>query len=1123
MSRAFTHFSSSLAVTACLFASSVPTAVHAQSSEPSRPRILQNIDESKLARLAGNTRPEVKTANDRGAVSADLALEHMLLLLHRSPEQERELQSLIEQLHDPRSPNFHQWLTAAQFGERFGVAQQDVEVVSLWLQSHGFRVNVIYPNRMLVDFSGTAEQVRQAFHTEIHQLQVNNVSHIANIRDPQVPEALAPVLAGIVSLHDFKPRPMVRMHHDYTFSNALAGTVYTVVPADLAKIYNFNPVFSSGITGQGQTIVVVEDTNLYSTSDWDTFRSTFGLSSYAAPPVSQTHPAPPSGPNNCGDPGVNADDGEAALDAEFATAAAPSAAIQVASCSGTSTTFGGLFAIQNLINQSPTPPPIISVSYGECETVNGATANATYYTAFQQAVAEGVSVFVASGDAGAAGCDQNQSAATNGIAVSGYASTPYNVAVGGTDFGDTYAGSNGSYWNSSNTTNFESARSYVPEIPWNDSCAGALFAGYEGYPVSGSGSLCNYAGGILSSLLGTTTTAAGSGGPSGCATGAPAIGNIAGGTCAGYPKPSWQSVAGNPNDSVRDIPDVSLFAANGLWSHYYLFCYSDTANGGAACTGAPSGWTGAGGTSFGAPIMAGVQALINQKTGSRQGNPNLTLYSLAATEYGSTGNPSCNSTLGNAASSSCIFYDVTLGDMAVDCTTTPNCFDTADGTGVLSTSNSAYQPAFTATTGWDFATGIGTINVANLVSNWPGSASPNFSLSASPGTVTVTQGAASGSTITVSPVNGFSGSVTLSASGLPSGVTAGFSINPATTSSTLTLSASATAATGTATLTITGTSGSLTQTTSVALTVNPRPDFSLSASPTTVTITQGTASGSTISVSPLNGFAGTVALSASGLPSGVTANFNPTSTSTTSALTLSASATAAIGTFTVTVTGMSGSLTHTTSVNLTVNAAAPPPDFSLSASPGTVTIMQGTAGGSTITVSPVNGFSGSVTLSASGLPTGMTAGFATNPATTTSALTLTASTTAAIGTVTVTISGKSGSLTHTTSVTLTVNPAVKPDFALSASPTTLTIARGSSGKSTITVSPLNGFSGPVTLSDSGLPKGLSASFSPDPATTTTTLALKPSKAAATGTFTVTIKGVSGALSHTITISVTITR
>jgi len=308
---------------------------------------------------------------------------------------------------------------------------------------------------------------------------------------------------------------------------------------------------------------------------------------------------------------------------------------------------------------------------------------------------------------------------------------------------------------------------------------------------------------------------------------------------------------------------------------------------------------------------------------------------------------------------------------------------------------------------------------------WQGgssSGSPDFSLSASPSSQTVTAGNGTSYTTTVGALNGFSSAVNLTVSGLPSDATGSF--NPATVtgsgSSTLTVTTTAATTPGTYTLTITGTSGSLTHTATVSLTVNPAPDFSLSASPGSITIVQGNNGTSTISVNPLNGFSGSVSLSASGLPSGVTAAFNPSGTTTTSTLTLTASSSAAVGTATVTITGTSGSLTHTTTVSLTVN---PAPDFSLSASPGSVTIVQGNNGTSIISVTAINGFSGSVSLSASGLPSGVTAAFNPSGTTTTSTLTLTASSSAAVGTATVTITGISGNLTHTTTVSLTVNAA----------------------------------------------------------------------------------------------------
>jgi subtilase family serine protease len=601
----------SLVVFAVLTAVSSVNA-QVESGQHARPRITQSVDDMNRVPLEGNTHPEARPANDRGVVANDFAMEHMLLQLKRSPQQEQAVQQFIDELQTKGSPNYHHWLTAQEFGERFGPAKPDLDAVSGWLESHGFRVNVVYPSGMLIDFSGTAAQVRGAFQTEIHHLQVKGEKHIGNISDPRIPAALAPVVIGIVSLHDFRPHAMHKMHQprpQFTFPDSFGGSAYAMVPADLAKVYNLNPLFSAGISGQGQTIALIEDTDVFTASDWSTFRQTFGLSGYTSASFTQIHPpAPASLPaNNCAAPGVIApNDAEAILDAEWASASAPSAAVEMAACADTSTTFGGLIAIQNLINATTPPPSIMSISYGQCETVNGAAANAAYNSAYQQAVAEGVSVFVAAGDSGAAGCDNSVAEATHGIGVNAFASTPNNVAVGGTDFSDTYSGTNATYWNSSNTSAFGSAISYIPEIPWNDSCAGALVSAYEGYsPTYGSTSLCNDP--LFGSLL--QTTVAGGGGPSQCASGAPSTAGVVSGSCQGWPKPSWQSVLGNPGDGVRDTPDVSLFAADGLWSHFYVFCWSDTANGGAACGTDPSAWSGAGGTSFASPIMAGIQAL----------------------------------------------------------------------------------------------------------------------------------------------------------------------------------------------------------------------------------------------------------------------------------------------------------------------------------------------------------------------------------------------------------------------------------------------------------------------------------------------------------------------------------
>jgi subtilase family serine protease len=638
-------------------------------------------------------------------------MDHMLLLLQRSAEREQALQGFIDQQQDSTSPNFHKWLTATELGQMYGPAQEDIATVSEWLRSNGFTVNTVYPSGMTIDFSGTAVQVLGAFHTEIHRLSVNGINHIANMRDPRIPEGLAPVVAGVVSLNDFRPHPMRKPRAQYTV--AQGGYTYELIaPADLATIYDLNRAFSAGYTGKGQTIAVLEDSDIYESSDWTTFRSVLGLSGYTSGSLSAIQPAPPTGVTNCTDPGTTSDDIESTLDAEWAGAAAPNATIEVAACASTDTTFGVVIAEQNLINSS-TPPQIVSVSYGECEAGNGAAQNALSNVAAQQAAAEGVSVFVAAGDEGAASCDSGYSAATHGIGVSGQASPSYSVAVGGTDFADTYQGTANTYWSNSNGSTYGSALSYVPEIPWNDSCASSLLASFEGYSTGyGPDGFC---GSALALQSGNVEVGAGSGGPSGCATGATAENLIVSGTCQGYAKPTWQSgVSGIPSDGVRDIPDVSLFAGTGVWGHYYITCYSDTANGGGPCEGAPVNWGGAGGTSFASPIMAGIQALVNQKMGGAQGNPNPVYYKLAASSAAST-----------------VFHSITMGDIAVDCAGEVNCFGAGFegrgratpitefvGNGALSTSGQSYTPAFAAASGWNFATGLGSVDAYNLIMNW---------------------------------------------------------------------------------------------------------------------------------------------------------------------------------------------------------------------------------------------------------------------------------------------------------------------------------------------------------------------------------------------------------------------
>ena len=534
----------------------------------------------------------------------------------------------------------------------------------------------------------------------------------------------------------------------------------------------------------------------------------------------------------------------------------------------------------------------------------------------------------------------------------------------------------------------------------------------------------------------------------------------------GFAIPSWQVATANSCSSCsktyRNAPDVS---ANSDFTFYV--CANQR-----GCTANQYG-----GTSFAAPMWAGYLALVNQQAVANGGSPvgfiNPSLYSTGA---GS----------GYAAA----FHDVTVG-----------------------------SNGYSATSGFDLGTGWGSPNGSGLINALVAPPSPSFTLSHSSAGVTITQGGASGTdTITINPSGGFSGNVALSASGLPSGVTAIFGTNPATSSSVLSLTASSTAATGTVTVTITGISGSIQQTTSISLTVNQAstPSFTLSASPGSVSVTRGSQGTSTITINPSGGFSGNVTLSASGLPSGVTASWGTNPATSSSVLTLAASSTAATGTVTVTITGVSGSIQQTTSVSLTVNPVVSP-SFTLSASPGSVSVTRGSQGTSTITINPSGGFNSSVTLSASGLPSGVTASWGTNPATSSSLLTLAASSTAATGTVTVTITGVSGSIQQTTTISLTVNPAASASFSISASPGSIYMGENSQSTSTIIITPSGGFTENVTLSATGMGRGTTASFSPNPATSYSTLTFTSSFFATAGIYNITVTGTSGGLKSTATI------
>jgi subtilase family serine protease len=692
------------------------------SVSPPASLIVSPIDETKLMTLVGNTGPRPTPLTDQGPVDDARVFQGMQLVLQRALSVEAELEALIDAMHTPHSPSFHKWLTAQEFGARFGASDADIATLTAWLESHGFHVEGVPAGRTHVVFTGTAAQIRDAFHTEMHALIVGGKTHLASAGDPQIPAALAPIVYGVHGLHDFFPQPMVktlgpirRIGHSgqwelvgtppqYTITGST--TYYALAPADLATIYGFPSGYPSVTAGHNQTIAVVEDSMILhasgSTNDIGTFRTDF------APALDQFQPP---GTDPCANPGYNGAEGEAALDVEWSGAAAPGATIELAACADTATIFGPLAAVQNLVN-GVSPPPIISMSYGECEAQNGSAVNQSVVSTYQQAAAEGISVFVSAGDSGAALCDAvwGDNYATVGISANGYGSTPYNLSAGGTDFMDTYDAAHGGpavtkYWNASNTSTYGSAKSYVPEIPWNNTCASSLIytsKGYaEGYGASG---FCS-------------TTAAKSGGYVALTGGSGAPSSFSA-------QPSWQtSVPGIPSTGHRYLPDVSLFAANGVWNHYYVFCMSDTANGGTACTTADS--SGAGGTSFVAPILAGIQALLNQAVGGvPQGNPAPMYYQLAATQYASSLN--CNSGTApspTAPNAACVFYDVTAGDSDQPCAGTQDCFGDAkvgakNYYGVMSSSDTSLQVAYAAGVGWDYSTGLGTLNVNNLINAW---------------------------------------------------------------------------------------------------------------------------------------------------------------------------------------------------------------------------------------------------------------------------------------------------------------------------------------------------------------------------------------------------------------------
>ncbi|MGB8536521.1 MAG: FG-GAP-like repeat-containing protein [Acidobacteriaceae bacterium] len=1000
-----------------------------------------------------------------GSLPPDQRLNLSIVLPLRN---QAKLASLLQQLYDPSSPGFRQFLSVDQFTERFGPAAHDYEAAVAFAQANGFTVTGTPANRLIVPISGTVDQINSAFHVRmnVYRHPTEDRTFYSTDREPSL--NLSVPVAHIAGLNNFHlPRPMLTEpqlgHEIANVSGSGPGGSY--LASDMRAAY----YGGTTLDGNGQTVGLLELSG-YDLSDVNSTFSNAGQTYNVAI-------------NNVlldgatGQPGDGNGPAEVVLDIVQAIGMAP-----------------GLSQVRVYIGQGLDDANILNTMASEniAKQISSSWSwypddPATDDVFFKEFAAQGQSFFTASGDYGAWDAS---------ISPFFYpAEDQYVTAVGGTHLTTNGAGG-----------------AWVSEAAWNS---------------FGDGS-----GGGIS--------------PDGIAI------------------PGWQNGVANSSNAgsatLRNVPDVSM---EGDFDNYV--CNLGSCNG---------GWAG---TSFAAPRWAGFMALVNQQAVEAGTAPkggvgflNPALYTLAegspyskdlhdvtsgnndtenqpvwfsavngydlVTGWGSAngenliddlagaqvpgfwilGTPA--TVLLNQGASSSTTINVTDaggfgGNVTLAVTTPLPSGVTAlwgtnptSGGSVLTLTASSFAPTSTTTLTITGTSGNLTATTHITVAIH----APGFLLSASPSSLGVNQGASGTSTITVTPQYGFTGNVSLSLSGLPSGVTASFS--PASTAgiSTLTLTASNTATAGASTLTITGVSGNLSETTTLPLTIHG-PSFTLSG-PGSLTIGQGTSSPVSISVNPEFGFSGNVNLAVSGLPQGVTASFSPNPTTQTSTLTLTASNTASGGASTLTITGTSGSLTAATTLTLSVYT----PTFVLSP-PGPVNIGQGMSGSTYVVATPEYGFTGNITFAVSGLPSGVTALWNPNPTTGTSLLTLTASRSAAPGTKTLTITGTSGNLTVTTTVVLSI---YAPSFTISGAGN-LNIGQGTSGSAFLFVNPQYGFTGNVNFSVSGLPSGVTASFSPNPATGFSTLTLTAGSSAPVGTKTLTITGTSGNLTATTTLNLSV--
>jgi len=679
-----------------LMASFLSTVSYAAAAD----RITRQIDASQTVAVKGNVHGLARPNSDLGRADASKMMHGVTLAFHPSTAQQQDLDNLLAEQQDRSSPNYHKWLTPAQFANRFGMTSADIQRVKAWLQSQGFAVTSVANSRNEISFDGTVSQIEVTFSTEIHNYLVNDEIHIANATNPSVPAALADSVLAIGHLHDFAPKPRATARPHLT--SFVTGNHF-VSPADFATIYNVAPLYATA-DGTGQTIAIVGQSSV-SAADLANFRSAAGL----APNAPQMIVLPNTTSSRC-----TGDEGESDLDLEWSGGVAKNATIIFV--------YAGLASGDTCTNRTSTNvwdaldyavqknvAPFISTSYGDCEGggpgQTGAGVGSAFATQVQgwarQANSQGQTIVAAAGDSGAADCDGAVASATLGFAVDVPAAIPEVTGMGGTEFtGDSPTfttnnppGGNPPYWAAAGATTdtVSSALEYIPEKAWNDTAA--------------NGTLSATGGGA--SIFFTKADA------------------------------PWQTGPGVPNDGKRDVPDLSMAASPD--HDGYLVCSEDGSSGAiqSSCTvgfrtGTGGNFTAVGGTSVAAPTFSAILALINQQLGSPGfGNVNPNLYTFAA-------------------GSSSPFHDVTTGNNIVPCTRgTPNCPTTAP-----------FQYGFSAGPGYDQVTGLGSVDAGKLATAWAATTTPQFTLTRTAASFQVTQGAAVDATVTVTLASGFTGTIT---------------------------------------------------------------------------------------------------------------------------------------------------------------------------------------------------------------------------------------------------------------------------------------------------------------------------------------------------------------------------